>query len=175
MLRGELVDLRLFRESDLDEFVALWQDVSARGPYYPLGLTPGVVRRREFLESGYWQNNMGRMAIVDKEDVLQGQILAFKPSTYLDMLEIAYIIWRPENRGKGYMPEAVRLFTDYLFNLHKINRIQLAVMAGNKASSRVAGKCGFKSEGVLRQALFQKGQFIDVELFSLLRDERPKI
>jgi RimJ/RimL family protein N-acetyltransferase len=174
MLRGELVDLRLIHESDLDEFVTLWQDVEARGAYYPLGLTPGVVRRRDFLETGYWQNNMGRMVIVDKAGVLQGQVLCFKPSTYLDTLEIAYIIWRPESRGKGYMPEAVRLFTNYLFDLHKIQRIQLAVMAGNEASRRVAEKCGFKSEGVLRQALFQKGQFIDVELFSLLRDERPE-
>lgn len=173
MLRGKLVDLRLVRESDLDEYGKLWQDVGARGAYYPLGLTPAVLQHKEFMETGYWQNNMGRMVIVDKSGVLQGQIMCFKPSTYLDTLEIAYIIWRPESRGKGYMPEAVRLFTDYLFDLHKIQRIQLAVMAGNEASRRVAEKCGFRSEGVLRQALFHKGQFIDMELFSLLRDERP--
>jgi ribosomal-protein-alanine N-acetyltransferase len=91
----------------------------------------------------------------------------------MSMLEIAYIIWRPESRGKGYMAEAVRLFIDYLFDLHNIQRIQLTLMPANQASRRVAEKCGFKSEGILRQSFFQKGRFVDLELFSLLRDERP--
>ena len=65
MLRGKLIDLRLFRESDLDEFVKLWQDVSARGEFYPAGLTTAVARRQEFLETGYWKDNLGRMAIVE--------------------------------------------------------------------------------------------------------------
>jgi ribosomal-protein-alanine N-acetyltransferase len=172
MLRGELVDVRLFRENDLDELVRLWQDVHARGDYYPLGLTSGAVRRREFFETGYWQDGLGRMAIVDKEGRLQGQLLSFRPSTYLSAIELAYIILNPESRGKGYMTEAVRLLTAYLFDLHNVNRIQLTVMEGNEGSRRVAQKCGFKSEGVLRQAFFQKGRFVDIELFSLLRDEQ---
>ena len=173
MLRGERVNLRLVRETDLDEFVELWHDVRARGPYYPLGLTPAVARRREFLETGYWQDNMGRMVIEDKEGILQGQILCFRPAAYLDALELAYIILRPESRGKGFMSEAVRLFSDYLFDLHKVNRIQLTAVVGNTGSKQVAEKCGFKSEGILRQAVFQMGQNVDIEMFSLLRDERP--
>jgi RimJ/RimL family protein N-acetyltransferase len=73
------------------------------------------------------------------------------------------------------MTEAVRLFTGYLFDLHKINRIQLTAVVGNVGSKRVAEKCGFKSEGVLRQAMFQMGKNVDIELFSLLRDEQPKM
>ena len=73
------------------------------------------------------------------------------------------------------MTEAVRLFTDYLFDLHKINRIQLTAVVGNEGSKRVAEKCGFKSEGILRQAMFHTGRNVDIEMFSLLRDERPKI
>jgi hypothetical protein len=75
MLHGKLIDLRLFREGDLDEFSRLWQDINARGPFYPQGLTPAVIRRQEFQETGYWQDNLGRMAVVDKEGVLQGQVL----------------------------------------------------------------------------------------------------
>ncbi len=131
MLRGKRVNLRLVQETDLDEFIELWHDVRARGPYYPLGLTPAVVRRSEYLETGYWQDDMGRMVIEDKEGVLVGQILCFKPAGYMNALELAYIILRPESRGKGYMTEAVRLFTDYLFDLHKINRIQLTAVVGN--------------------------------------------
>lgn len=175
MLKGNLVDVRLFRESDLNELTLLWQDVRARGPYYPLGISSYVSRRREFLETGYWQDGLGRMAIVDKEDVLQGQLLCFRPSSYMDALEIAYIILRPQSRGKGYMSEALRLFTDYLFDIHNTKRIQLTVIPGNESSRRVAEKCGFKREGVLRQALFQEGRLTDLEMYSLLRDERPSL
>lgn len=174
MLRGETVNVRLVREADLDELIELWENVRARGGFYPLGLTPGVVKRREFQETGYWQDNMGRMVIEDKEGVLQGQILCFKPAVYMDALELAYIVLRPESRRKGYMTEAVCLFTEYLFDLHKINRIQLTAVVGNIGSKRVAEKCGFQSEGILRGAIYQMGRSQDVEMFSLLRDERPQ-
>ena len=156
------------------DFIELCHEVRARGPYYPLLLTPGVAWRREFHETGFWHDNMGRMAIEDKEGILQGQISCFKPSPYMDALEIGYIILRPESRGKGYMSETIRLFTSYLFDLHKINRIQLTVMVGNEGSRHVAMKCGFKSEGILSQAMYREGRFIGIEMFSLLRDERPK-
>ena len=174
MLRGEVVNVRLVREADLDELFELWEDVRARGPYYPLGLTPAVVERRNFQETGFWQDKMGRMVIEDKAGVLQGQISCFKPAVYMDALELAYIVLRQESRGKGYMTEAVRLFTDYLFDIHQIDRIQLTAMTGNIGSKRVAEKCGFQSEGILRSAFYQMGQPADIELFSLLRDERPE-
>ena len=139
------------------------------------GVVMDGLRRSEFLETGYWQDDIGRMVIEDKEGVLLGQILCFKPAGYMNALELAYIILRPEGRGKGYMTEAVRLFTNYLFDLHNINRIQLTVAVGNTGSKRVAEKCGFKSEGILRQAMFQMGRNVDIEMFSLLRDERPKM
>lgn len=174
MLRGENVNVRLVREADLDELIEMWEDVRARGPFYPLGLTPAVVQRRDFQETGFWQDGMGRMVIEDKAGVLQGQISCFKPVVYMDALELAYIVLRSESRGKGYMTEAVRLFTDYLFEIHKIDRIQLTAMIGNIGSKRVAQKCGFKSEGILRSAFYQMGEPADIELFSLLRDERPE-
>lgn len=173
MLRGEVVNVRLVEESDLAVLIDLWQEVRARGPYYPLGMASGVSQRREFQETGLWQDGLGKMVIEDKDGVVQGQILCFKPAMYLDALELAYIVLRPESRGKGYMTEAVKLFCDYLFDIHKINRIQLTAMIGNTGSKRVAEKCGFQSEGILRGAIYQKGKSQDIEMFSLLRDERP--
>lgn len=175
MLRGERVNLRLVREQDLDELFDLWQDVRARGPYYPLGMRSFVAQRAEFQETGFWRDDMGSMIVEDKENVIQGQVSCFKPAVYFRALELAYIILRPQSRGQGYMTEAVRLFVNYLFDIHRINRIQLTTIVGNQGSRRVAEKCGFYSEGILRQAVFQKGRFVDIEMFALLRDERPGV
>jgi len=63
------------------------------------------------------------------------------------------------------------LLTKYLFSAKKINRLQLTVIVGNTASKRVAEKCGFKLEGVMRGAIFHHGENKDLEMYSLLRDE----
>ena len=44
----------------------------------------------------------------------------------------------------------------------------------NPASGRVMEKCGMRKEGVLRQRLYNKGKFVDVALYAILKDDaRP--
>jgi RimJ/RimL family protein N-acetyltransferase len=69
------------------------------------------------------------------------------------------------------MTEALSLFVHYLFEAKKVNRLQLTVVVGNEASKRVAEKCGFRSEGILRQTMFHRGKYVDLEMFALLREE----
>ena len=48
------------------------------------------------------------------------------------------------------------------------------VMLDNPASGRVMEKCGMRKEGVLRQRLYNKGKFVDVALYAILKDDaRP--
>jgi len=65
----------------------------------------------------------------------------------------------------------VSLLTRYLFAGKRVDRIQLIIHPDNAASKRVATKCGFTFEGVLRRAWFHAGDFQDVEVWSLLRGE----
>ena len=50
-------------------------------------------------------------------------------------------------------------------------RMQARVIDGNHASARVLAKLGFRDEGTLRRSLLRRGNFEDVRMFSLLRDE----
>jgi len=45
----------------------------------------------------------------------------------------------------------------------------------NIGSRKVAEKCGFKYEGLKRQAAYTKGKYEDIELLSLLREECPSL
>jgi RimJ/RimL family protein N-acetyltransferase len=69
------------------------------------------------------------------------------------------------------MTEAVSLLVTYLFLTKKINRLQIVVPPLNAASRRVAEKCGFKLEGVMRGVYFLNGMHQDVEIYALLRNE----
>ena len=175
MLRGNQATLRLFSESDLDELSTLDADIAARGEHFPLTLHPLAGMQAQFRETGWWQEDQGRMAIIDPADRLVGAIVFFKPSPMLSGYEVGYTIFRPEDRGHGFMTEALRIFSAYLFELKPIPRLQLGVFAGNAASRRVAEKCGYQYEGTQRQGGFLRGQYRDREILSLLRDDCPTL
>ena len=76
-----------------------------------------------------------------------------------------------KERGKGYGTEATQLMTDYLFLSSDIGRIQTVADVRNKPAQRTLEKVGFQKEGTIRKALFNKGEWRDYYLYSILREE----
>ncbi len=83
----------------------------------------------------------------------------------------------PNERNEGYCSEAVTIMTDYLFLSKDIVRIQARSDVRNAACKRVLEKNGFKNEGVVRKGSFIRGEYRDLFLYSILREEwkEPKI
>ena len=175
MLRGKKVVLRLFTEEDLEELFALDSDIAARGEYFPIALHTLSDMQKQFRETGWWQEDQGRMVIATADGGMVGAIVFFRPSPMLAGYELGYAIFRPEDRGKGYMTEALRIFSAYLFELKPTPRLQLGMFKGNAASRTVAEKCGYQYEGTQRQGNFLRGEYRDRETFSLLQGECPPL
>jgi [ribosomal protein S5]-alanine N-acetyltransferase len=171
MIHGKGIHLRTVRETDLDRLYRLLTDLANRGDFIPLHMPSEPVFRRQFHDTGFWNEDFGRLLIVTPEDEIVGSIFCFKSIPYFDGLEIGYILFDPQQRGRGIMTQALSLFTDYLFQSTKIHRVQLIIADGNIASEKVAQKCGFTYEGMARQAMFQRGRHRDMKLYLLLRDE----
>ena len=83
----------------------------------------------------------------------------------------------PNERGKGYCTEAVQLAVDYLFMSKDMVRVQAGTLTENIASQKVLEKAGFQKEGRIRKGLFVWGNWADLYLYSILREEwkEPKI
>lgn len=171
MIKGKKIDLRTVRVRDLDLLFELESDVENKGRFYPISFPSAADFKRRFQEDGFWSEEVGTLLIVNKSDDILGKISYFKTVRYIDALEIAYILFRQNERGQGHMTEALSLLVNYLFWTKKVGRLQLTVVVGNDGSKRVAEKCGFKSEGILRHAVFVRGKSADLEMFSLLREE----
>lgn len=77
----------------------------------------------------------------------------------------------PQARGRGLASTAVRLLAQWGFTELGLARIELTCGPDNEASQRVAARCGFVREGVLRSHLPFKGGRRDTMLFSLLPGE----
>ena len=64
--------------------------------------------------------------------------------------EIGVILYRPQDRGKGYGREAVELLTGWLFETSRAERVQAGTDAGNTAMRAVLERLGFQLEGIMR-------------------------
>jgi [ribosomal protein S5]-alanine N-acetyltransferase len=86
--------------------------------------------------------------------------------------EIGYVLSR-SYWGQGYMAEAVRALIAFGFRQMGLNRIQAMCDLPNIGSARVMEKVGMRFEGILREYFFEKGKYIDLKLYSILRSEWP--
>jgi RimJ/RimL family protein N-acetyltransferase len=116
--------------------------------------------------------------IIEKKD---GNKIGFIAHFYVlhpagRQLEIGYSLV-PNERGKGYATEATKIMVDYLFLSKETVRIQAHIDPRNIASQKVVEKNGFKKEGLIRKYFFAKGEWRDMLLYSILKEEwkAPKI
>lgn len=77
----------------------------------------------------------------------------------------------PQYRGNGYMHEALRAVLPWGWDHMELNRVEAQIHPENADSLRSVEKLGFKREGLLRQAGFWLGQYHDLYLYSLLRED----
>jgi len=80
-------------------------------------------------------------------------------------------------RNRGIGTEATKLIVDYVFDEiddPEVNRISLEVYDFNPRGLAVYEKVGFLPEGVLRDALYWKGEFHDAITMSVLRRDRDR-
>lgn len=171
MIEGKKVNLRLFKEEDLDEYLEAINKYAEIGEFWPAYLMSETHVKKDFKNDGIWEEHRGRMLIEDKEKNKVGSIEFFKGIPYSEGYEIGYNIYKSEERGKGYGSEALKLFVDYMFNLRQLNRFQLTADVENIASQKVAEKNGFVREGTLRSVAFNRGRFRDLHIYSMLRSE----
>lgn len=73
--------------------------------------------------------------------------------------------------GQGYATEASREMLRYGFEDLGMHRIFASYFKHNPASGRILQKLGMSYEGCQRQHLRKWGEFIDLELYGLLRQE----
>lgn len=82
--------------------------------------------------------------------------------------EYGIFIGEREALGKGYGTEAARLMVAYGFEVLKLHKIMLRVLADNIGARRSYEKAGFRQEAYLRDEVCLEGIFHDVILMAVL-------
>ncbi|WP_026925758.1 GNAT family N-acetyltransferase [Granulicoccus phenolivorans] len=75
--------------------------------------------------------------------------------------------------GRGIIPTAVAMATDYCFAVLGLHRMEVAIRPENEKSLRVVRKLGFRHEGLRPRYLHIDGEWRDHEIFALHSEEVP--
>lgn len=167
-LAGDTVVLRLFRVDDAAAIAQSCRDPDIpRFTMMPEGLTEE--QARSWVQRGLelWPRGVARFAVtVPPSDECAGQMgIQFDFSAR--RAEAFY--WLDARvRGRGVAAEALDLVTAWAFGDHDIVRVHLVTHLDNERSQRVAERCGFSREGVLRAWEPVKDQQPDVVMWSRL-------
>ena len=114
------------------------------------------------------QDPVINFAITIKDEVIGGIGIEPRQDVYRKTAIIGY--WLSEELwGRGIMPEAVKLVTEYAFTRLNVIRIQASVYSKNPASMQVLEKAGYVKEGVMRNAVIKSGEILDEHLYAILK------
>lgn len=118
--------------------------------------------------------NTIRCAIVNDLDEPLGLISLTSLNFVNQTAELHIMIGDSENQGKGIGTFAVQEMLHHAFFNMNLRRIELGVLAENSRAQRLYEKCGFKKEGVKRQAVYKNGKHMDLWMYAILKDDTNK-
>ena len=75
----------------------------------------------------------------------------------------------PKRTGVG--TDAVMTLMEYAFNHINLNRLDGKWLLYNIASKKLYEKCGWHEEGIKRQAIFRNGEYHDLAISGILKEE----
>jgi RimJ/RimL family protein N-acetyltransferase len=173
IIRGEKVYLRSAERSDLDAFVRWFNDAETRRYLAMVGPMGRAAEERWF------DGMLERQGKRDYHFVIcllaDGRTIGTTGLHEVDLesgsAAFGIAIGEEEDRGRGYGTDALNAICDFGFGELRLERIWLDVYEPNRRAQRSYQKAGFVLEGTMRRANFRRGEFMDVQRMSLLRDE----
>jgi diamine N-acetyltransferase len=174
MLKGEKVQLRPVRRSDIGYFLKWFNDpevIQYLSMYLPM---------TEMYEENYIQE------LAKKDDTKVRLVIeAFEGQSNKPIGTIGLDSISPKDHhatfgiaigdkdywSKGYGTEAARLIVNYGFQQLNLHRINSTVIGFNERSARMHKKVGFKEEGRQREFYFKNGAFHDQIVFGILQND----
>jgi RimJ/RimL family protein N-acetyltransferase len=174
MLSDGTIRLEPLAAQHLEGLAALGRDVDVqRFTYVPSPWVDGFERTwLDRYEQGHEDGTRAGFAIVDEAD---GTFLGLAALVQVDregrQAEAGYIV-APQARGRGLAGHALGLLTEWALGELELERVELRITTNNVASMRVAERCGFVREGVLRSVHLKQGLRSDVAVYSRLESDR---
>jgi len=164
-----MIRLELLGESHLGDVNALLADPDVlRFTRIPVPVPDGFARTwLDMYAQARRDGTREAFAAFDADGAFAGLALAPEIDREGRQLELGYIV-APGMRGRGFGSAILRALTAWAFEDVGAQRIFLLISAGNEASLRVAERCGYVKEGVMRSLHLKQDIRGDATLWSRL-------
>ncbi len=178
MLIGEKIILRPLKIEDLEK-THEW-----RNNLELIKLTQGIRFPKTLEMDRDWFNN----ALNDKsnrniyfgiDEIETGEFIGIIQLNNIDYISRnanwGFMIGETKNQSKGIGTEFSNLILNYTFNELNLIKITSYIVDNNKISNKLFRKLGFNEEGILRKHYFVDGEYKDIVIMSLFKDDYFKI
>jgi RimJ/RimL family protein N-acetyltransferase len=173
MYVGEKVRLRAYRKEDLELRLSYINDTEVVE-----GLVPDTPYPMTFHEEEKWFESISAL-----KDTYKFAIETIEDMKFIGGCSINAVDWK--NRvatvgifigdktywGKGYGRDAMRVLLSFIFMEMNMNKARLTTYSYNLRAIKSYEKCGFMTEGVLRQEIYRGGNYFDKISMGILKDE----
>lgn len=176
MIKGSNVLLRPIQDEDWSTIETWGKDQTALwGPFQRFQLDHVPQLRQAYQKMGLLTREAGILLI---EIISKQEIIGFVrytlipyPDADTPYPEIGFGVPEISAQGKGFAKEAVKLLIKYLFAGYPVERIMAFTDAENIPAQRVLEKNGFQQEGRLRRSMFRAGEWQDMLIYGILRQD----
>jgi ribosomal-protein-serine acetyltransferase len=170
----DIISLELI---DFQHAGALYQLVKANRehlrvwlPWVDFMRTPEDFKRYITNSKDRFDNHVETGFVIMANDSMIGRIGLYNIDMHNRNASIGY--WLDQQwMGKGIITNACKELVTYGFKHLQLNRIEIRCGTENYKSQAIPERLGFKREGVIRQAEYVNNRFIDLYVFSMLKEE----
>ena len=165
--------LRRMKKTDYRDMYdyASREDVTRYLTWYPHPNLMYTLRYLSYIATRYRAGEFYDWAVIWKENRKMIGTCGFTAFHYEhNSAEIGYVL-HPDYWGKGVAAEAVRAILEVGFLTLNLHRMEARFMEGNDRSRRVMEKVGMTFEGMQRDAMYIKENYITVGTCALLADD----
>ncbi len=171
MIHGKKVQIRLLEASDLEQ-IAKWRNQSRVAKWF-FNAMPFALSEQERWYQGYLNDPAQRMFIVEN---LEGGPIGTLALVNIDQRNQSaelgrIVIGEDDYLGNGFCGDAIRALLRFSFNEMNLNRVYAEVLGDNDTALALYERCGFKREGIKRNAIFKAGMFQNISIVAVLREE----
>ncbi|WP_303315409.1 GNAT family N-acetyltransferase [Flavivirga abyssicola] len=121
---------------------------------------------------------------MEGDNYLPHVVIEEKTTKFIGFIDVKHIDWNipkgelglyidKDYSGKGIMTKALKLFCEYAFNKYHFAKLFLRTHTKNISMQKVAEKCGFQKEGVIRKDYkTTSGEIIDLVYYGKLNSNQ---
>jgi len=173
MYKNDRIKLRPFKEDDAKYIQEIKEDYDGLKAFAGRPFPSNLESEKEWISNMYPPGLLSTIYFV-VEEIETGDFIGYTVARKIDYINSnadVGIIFHKKARGKGYFKEASILFYRYLFSEINLHKVYSFVLVYNDIAIENDKKIGFQIEEIMKEQVYQDGEYHDVFMISLYSDD----